>query len=946
MKKISALVVIFIIVFSMFSMFAPQIKAEGSLLEVDPFNYQGTYVINTTELSSREKTALSFVQKYAIKYAISPALIMAITKQESNFNPKAIGDGGLAIGYMQLHWDAAYDAGYRSARGDSKEYAKEDWSTDGLDPDTNIKYGCGYLKICYDKHKDSPVYSDPLKNTISAYNLGWPHGPDKSNESSYVNPMLKNYENYWRKYYSGVEPDWPAGEANIRRHPWDGFIDFEDGTDEAVIRSTIPGLEFTTTLGLDWIYGDIRTGKYNVYPYGHQGYETNGNFFAWLGVSGDQGRIDFPKGTATYLSVLVSTYSGVKIDAYNAEDNFLATSGWAENNLHTRTFTRLTVEVPGMAYVIVHDTGNYWLIDDLCTDAPGVPRAHYEAAELAKAVVGAPYAWGAKGWSIDDKSFLEAPRVKTEKYRYYYWDANERKTKIGYGPGLDCSGLIFWAYNKAYGATKYIDSSNPVYYEGADGQYRNNFKEDINENELLPGDLLFFDWDGDGCMDHVAMYVGPNEDGNDVVHASSVSETIVWAKKDDLKKNGFVGFRRLTEPKVGAEFKSYSPVDLIVTDPDGFTINKEIHEIPGVLYYSEWDIDGNGDLDDMVIVPERKIGDYLITVVPEPEASPTGTYCLEVSADGETVVLAENVQIGDVPAQPYKIISTETGIIVQYYLTVKTDPEGIATIPGEGWYDPCTWVNLTAPLESNVTVKYLFAEWTVNSAQYLNNSIKVHMDGPKTATAVYKDYLGDAKEEIEALRTYVTDLDNNGKIGKKEYNHFMRDLDKVEKDIDKAIKNLDKERAGYDDKMKGFEDLRHAVMKLKHMIKDVQDWAKKGKIPASNATWIISELEAIRMKLVSKARAEALAERALALKAIEDAKAKGKDTTKAEKEIAKVDRELAKAEQKIAEGKLSQAIQHFKHAFAHSHHAIKKAYDPTWTTDYKDWIDELEEMDP
>jgi squalene-hopene/tetraprenyl-beta-curcumene cyclase len=283
---------------------------------------------------------------------------------------------------------------------------------------------------------------------------------------------------------------------------------------------------------------------------------------------------------------------------------------------------------------------------------------------------------------------------------------------------------------------------------------------------------------------------------------------------------------------------------------------------------------------------------------------------------------------------------------VQYYLTVKTDPEDIATIPGEGWYDKCKEVTLTAPLESNVTVKYHFAYWTVDTTTTLEKSIQVHMDAPKTATAVYKDYLGDAKEEIEALRAYATDLYNTGKIGKKEYNHFMKDLDKVEKDIDNAIKNLDKERAGYDDKMKGFEDLRHAVMKLKHIIKDVQDWAKKGKIPAANATWIISELENIRMKLVDKAWAEALAERALALKAIEDAKAKGKDTTKAEKEIAKVDRELAKAEQKIAEGKLSQAIQHFKHAFAHSQHAIKKAYDPTWTTDYKDWIDELEEMDP
>ena len=283
----------------------------------------------------------------------------------------------------------------------------------------------------------------------------------------------------------------------------------------------------------------------------------------------------------------------------------------------------------------------------------------------------------------------------------------------------------------------------------------------------------------------------------------------------------------------------------------------------------------------------------------------------------------------------------------QYYLTVKTEPLDVAKISGEGWYDYCTEVTLTAPLESNITVKYHFANWNVSNDGFfdvfLENSIKVHMDEPKTATAVYKDYLGHAKEENADLRTYLQNLYDTSKIDKKEYNHFLKDLDKVEKDVDKAIKNLDTARVGYDDKMKGFEDLRHAVMKLKHMIKDVKDWAKKDKIPAADATLIINELETIRMKFVDKAWAEALAERALALKAIEDAKALGKNTTKAEKEIAKVDCELAKAEQKITEGKLSQAIQHFKHAFAHSHHAIKKAYDPTWTIDYKDWIDELEE---
>jgi chromosome segregation ATPase len=207
-------------------------------------------------------------------------------------------------------------------------------------------------------------------------------------------------------------------------------------------------------------------------------------------------------------------------------------------------------------------------------------------------------------------------------------------------------------------------------------------------------------------------------------------------------------------------------------------------------------------------------------------------------------------------------------------------------------------------------------------------------------------YLEDAEKELNDLRAYVQNLRGAGKLGQKEYEHFMKDLDKIQQDIEKAKQNLDTARYGYDDKIKGFEDLRHVAMKLEHVIKDVQDWLKKGKIAADNANQITTELEKIRMKVVNKARAEALEEKSLALKAIEEAKAAGKDTTKAEQEIAKVDQQLAKAEQKILQGKLAQAIQHFKHAFAHSHHAIKKAYDPKWTIDYKDWIDELEEMNP
>jgi parallel beta-helix repeat protein len=162
----------------------------------DPFSFQGEYELNQTELRTEEKKedVLQNVTKYAKMYKISPALIMAIIRQESDFNAGAIGDGGLAIGYMQLHWDAAYDAGYRSSRDtfedyseESKNLAREDWPTDGLDPETNIKYGCGYLKVVYNKHGNSPIYDyNPLKNTISAYNLGKTQGPNLSNRMCYV----------------------------------------------------------------------------------------------------------------------------------------------------------------------------------------------------------------------------------------------------------------------------------------------------------------------------------------------------------------------------------------------------------------------------------------------------------------------------------------------------------------------------------------------------------------------------------------------------------------------------------------------------------------------------------------------------------------------------------------------------------------------------------------
>jgi hypothetical protein len=72
---------------------------------------------------------------------------------------------------------------------------------------------------------------------------------------------------------------------------------------------------------------------------------------------------------------------------------------------------------------------------------------------------------------------------------------------------------------------------------------------------------------------------------------------------------------------------------------------------------------------------------------------------------------------------------------VQYYLTVKADPSGAATIPGQGWYDPATTQTLTAPQFMETPFLY----WDVDGVSQGETvkSITVMMNAYHTATAHY-----------------------------------------------------------------------------------------------------------------------------------------------------------------------------------------------------------------
>jgi hypothetical protein len=72
----------------------------------------------------------------------------------------------------------------------------------------------------------------------------------------------------------------------------------------------------------------------------------------------------------------------------------------------------------------------------------------------------------------------------------------------------------------------------------------------------------------------------------------------------------------------------------------------------------------------------------------------------------------------------------------QYYLTVETDPSGLAVIPGEGWYDRSTSAYLTAP---SIT-SYIFLNWTVDSIPQSpgQKSVTIDMNAPHNAVAAYR----------------------------------------------------------------------------------------------------------------------------------------------------------------------------------------------------------------
>lgn len=108
-----------------------------------------------------------------------------------------------------------------------------------------------------------------------------------------------------------------------------------------------------------------------------------------------------------------------------------------------------------------------------------------------------------------------------------------------------------------------------------------------------------------------------------------------------------------------------------------------------------------------------------------------------------------NVSGPDSPITVTEQVTVTGNYKTQYYLTVRTDPPGIMTIAGEGWYNQCENVTLTtSPVKG-----YNFEYWDVDgvSQDIGVSTVTVHMNSPHTTTVHYRACAWEIPRSLLAL---------------------------------------------------------------------------------------------------------------------------------------------------------------------------------------------------
>lgn len=181
---------------------------------------------------------------------------------------------------------------------------------------------------------------------------------------------------------------------------------------------------------------------------------------------------------------------------------------YASCSLNTRTgpgitYTKVTTLSTGTAINVVAQTDNGWYKTDsgsyvkasLCLDSLPTPTPVPEVTEAPSQPASDPGA-GASDFPSYCSSYIGVP--------YVY---------AGSSPsGFDCSGFVKYCFLNFYGI--YLPHS---------AHSQSQLGTEVSADQIAVGDIVCFDYDGDGRIDHSGIYIG----GDTVIHASSSKGKVV-----------------------------------------------------------------------------------------------------------------------------------------------------------------------------------------------------------------------------------------------------------------------------------------------------------------------------------------------------------------------------------------------------------------------------------
>ena len=137
------------------------------------------------------------------------------------------------------------------------------------------------------------------------------------------------------------------------------------------------------------------------------------------------------------------------------------------------------------------------------------------------------------------------------------------------------------------------------------------------------------------------------------------AKTAMFTGTGEVTRYGIISYIRIepTDEPLAQEdmwVEVNCPVKVEIVDPGGRTLTLDYSEIPGTRYLKT-DRDSDGEPDNYIFIPSVLDGDYLIQVIPIDGADPGDTYSVYAMHKGEASVLAEDVPIADIPAEPYQL---------------------------------------------------------------------------------------------------------------------------------------------------------------------------------------------------------------------------------------------------------------------------------------------------